>query len=216
MKTLVLLGARRGARDLHHRLLERYVAGPPDGCAAIAVNLVESRGEPSAWDAVVELWCAADRSRESRAIAAVTLDAARCAVYRVTELVEKDTGPPRGWPTPGIKSIVAWTGRSDVVPREQRRHWDEHVPLANRVHVGVSRYVRNWIESPEPGTQAEIPPYRGIAMQHFPSEADQRERLFDSPDSVPLILNDVADFIAEHVVLTATEYYRPAETASAG
>ena len=153
---------------------------------------------------MVELWLPADVQGTPELPCAAHAHVEQSAWYAVTELVGKDVGPPRSWPTAGIKWIVPWIGRSDVPPAERRRHWDEHVELANRVHVGVSRYVRNWVDSP---LSAGAPPYQGIAMQHFPSEADARERLFDSPASVRLITGDVAKFIADHLVLPSAEYY---------
>ena len=102
---------------------------------------------------------------------------------------------------------MPWIGRSELTPAEQRRHWDEHVPLANRIHVGCTRYVRNWVEAPTANHGAAAPPYQGIAMQHFLTEQDLRERSFDSPTSVQVIKDDVAEFIAEHLVLQTIEYF---------
>jgi hypothetical protein len=211
MKHIVFLKAAGPARVLRDSLLTRFASGPPPGCIASTVNLVSSGDPAPPWDAVVELWTR-PASIGAPALAALP-DAPGCrvAAYLVTEMIEKNAGPPKGWPTSGVKMIVPWIGRADVPPAEQRRHWDEHVPLANRVHIGVSRYVRNWVDS---AVSIDAPRYQGIATQHFPTEADLHDRLFDSPASVQLIVDDVTDFIAEHVALRVLEYSSPAPAGS--
>jgi hypothetical protein len=208
MKHMVFLEARDSAAQLHASLLTGFPA-LAQGASAVAVNLVQTADPGIRWHAVLEIW--GGQPETSLRDAEIGPHVARRAVYRVTEFVEKDVGPERRWPTPGPKLIVPWVGRPDVTPAEQRRHWDEHVPLANRIHVGCTRYVRNWIEAPAPGSASTAPPYQGIAIQHFLTDADLRERSFDSPASVQVIHDDVADFIAEHVVLQAVEYFSTTE-----
>jgi len=201
MKHIVLLRARGLPEALQQRTLEFFGAAPFD----VSVNIVRHDGN-APWHVVIEAWTDQDTLGESLRAAALESLVAVQAIYRVTELVEKDEGPDAGWPVSGVRLIVPWVGRSDVSTSERRRHWNEHVPLANRVHVGVTRYVRNWIEGPVGDDAASAPPYQGIASQHYASERDMIERSFDSPASVQVITDDVADFIAEHVVLLVTEY----------
>ena len=202
-KHFIFLRASAAPGALQLRLLQRFGRVP----FAVSVNLVQRGDIAPPWDIVIEAWVNA-----AELVASLDDDdlrplvAAR-AIYRVEELVEKDQGPAEAWPVSGIRLIVPWTGRGDVTPAEQRRHWDEHVPLANRVHVGVTRYVRNWVEAVV-GDAAGVPPYQGIASQHYPSERDLHERSFDTPASVRVIHDDVAEFIAEPVVLRVTEYRR--------
>jgi uncharacterized protein (TIGR02118 family) len=162
-------------------------------------------GNAAPWHVVIEAWTDASTLHEVLQATVPPRLVARRATYRVEELVEKDTGPAAGWPVAGVRLLVPWTRRRDVSPSECRRHWDEHVVLANRIHVGVTRYVRNWVEAVD-GDDA--PAYQGIASQHYPSERDLRERAFDAPASVQVINDDVAEFIAEPVVLQVTEYRR--------
>ena len=201
MKHFVLLRARGQPEALQQRTLEFFESARFD----VAVNIVQ-RDTNAPWHVVIEAWTDQDTLLESLRAAALESMVAAQAIYRVTELVEKDEGPGAGWPVSGVRLIVPWVGRSDVSPSERRRHWNEHVPLANRVHVGVTRYVRNWVEGPVGDDAASAPPYQGIASQHYASERDMIERSFDSPASVQVINDDVADFIAEHVVLLVTEY----------
>lgn len=126
--------------------------------------------------------------------------------YRVTELVEKDELRTAGAPTPAVKLIAAWQARTDIARTEARRHWDEHVPLANRIHIGCVRYVRNWVDALAMSSSACPRPYQGIAFQYFRTREDLEQRSFDTPQSVHVIQNDVAEFIASFDVLIASEY----------
>ncbi len=207
MKQIMFLKSDGPTTALRDTLLARFTSAPPAGCLAAAVNVVQSGAEPAPWDIVIELWLDRRNPAAPFALFGVIPPGTRVATCLVEELVEKDAGPARGWPTPGIKMIVPWIGRADVPPHEQRRHWDEHVPLANRIHVGVTRYVRNWIEQSTASAPLPTPAWQGIAMQLFASEADLRDRLFDRPENVQVILDDVADFIASHDALVVTEYH---------
>jgi uncharacterized protein (TIGR02118 family) len=201
MKHIVFLRAPDGPVSLQREALEIFAAPPFD----VTVNLVQGGEIDASWHVVIEAWT--DERTLIGCLQRLSPHVAR-AVYRVTESVEKDQGPAPGWPVSGVRLIVPWTGRGDVSAAEQRRHWDEHVPLANRVHVGVTRYVRNWVECAVGDDAESAPAYRGIASQHYASERDLRERSFDSPASVQVILADVADFIAEPTVLQVVEYRR--------
>ncbi len=206
MKHIILLQARCSPGELHDCLLVRF-RSPTVSASRVAVNLVQKTDTAVPWDAIVEIWSEQADIRSSWDDKEMDQHAARRVVYRVAEFVEKDTGPERGWPTSGPKLIVPWIGRAELTPAERRRHWDEHVPLATRIHVGCTRYVRNWIEAPAPNTDSTTPPYQGIAMLHFPTEQDLRERSFDTPASVQVIEDDTTEFIAEHVVLQTSEYF---------
>lgn len=208
MKHFVFLEARGSADALGRQALEAF-ATPP---FPAAVSVVLDGGAEESWHVVIEAWTdehTLSTHLEAGGLPQVT--SAR-AIYRVEELVEKDEGPGPGWPVEGVRLIVPWIGHSDVSPSERRRHWDEHVPLANRIHVGVTRYVRNWVEAAVGDDAVSAPPYQGIASQHYPSEHDLRERSFDLPASVQVIQDDVADFIAEHVVLRVVEYRHARQT----
>ena len=201
MKHFVFLRARGVPEALQQRTLESFELVPFD----VSVNIVP-RDTDAPWHVVIEGWADQGTLGESLRRAALDSLVATQAMYQVTEFVEIDAGPGPGWPVSGVRLIVPWIGRTDVSPGERRRHWDEHVPLAKRIHIGVTRYVRNWVEGPVGDDSALAPPYQGIASQHYPSERDLHERSFDSPASVQVINDDVAEFIAEHVVLPVTEY----------
>jgi EthD domain len=201
-KHFVFLRAAGSPARLQDRALAAFAAAPFD----VALNLVQDDAAP--WHLVVEAWTDAANLHELLRGGVPGEFIATRATYRVEELIEKDEGPAPGWPVAGVRLIVPWRRRTDVSPPECRRHWDEHVPLALRVHVGVTRYVRNWVEAAVGDEAAQAPAYQGIASQHYPSEQDLRERSFDSPASVQVINDDVAEFIAEFLALQVIEYRR--------
>lgn len=206
MKFITFIAARGEAEAFGKWILKSFAPGFASQSAGCSVNLVASGETRSEWDVILEIW-------SDSADILLLLDAPeirqklrRIASYRVLEAIEKDDGVQRARPTPGIKLVAAWIGRDDVAREDLRRHWDEHVPLANRIHIGVRRYVRNWVTALASAPTPFPPPYQGFAFQYFDSQADLIERSFDRPESVQIIADDVADFISSHEVLLTTEY----------
>jgi hypothetical protein len=172
----------------------------------LVVNCVLPAASAPVWDIVIETWCDPEPELSMLDTPELRARAARSVTFAVDELVGKDNGFARGQPTIGVKLIAPWTGRDDVSRTEIRRHWDEHVPLANRIHIGCERYVRNWVTSLVMAPTPYPPAYQGIAFQYFASQQDLVERSFDKPESVQVITDDVADFLASCDVLVTREY----------
>lgn len=210
-KTIVFLSASGDPAALGDWLRSDFGPELAPHCAELTLNLVLPGEHRSRWDAALEIKAPDDTVFRALNDTALRSRVSHMAAYTTTELVGKDDGLVRGRPTPGIKLVAAWTGRSDVAPTERRRHWDEHVPLANRIHVGVRRYVRNWVESLALAPTPHPPAYQGIATQQFDSLQDLQERSFDKPESVPVIQNDVADFLDQVDVLITTEHCFPTQ-----
>lgn len=108
----------------------------------------------SAVDVVVEAWSA---SRDATRLAAGFLKtelAARCRkleIFGTTEWVKKNRAvPTTHGRSPGVKYIARCYFHDDLPESAAQRSWNLHVPLALRVHVGVCKYVRNWVEEPLP------------------------------------------------------------------
>ena len=206
MKFLVFLTGRGDASVFRTWVAERFAPDLAARVEACVLNQVLDGSPSDTWTALVEAWGDGADVLACCDTAELRGRAARIAAYACTEVVEKDDGVVRGEPTPGVKLIAPWIGRDDVARTQIRRHWDEHVPLANRIHIGVRRYVRNWIEGVALAPTPFPPPYQGVAFQYFDSPKDLAERSFDRPESVQIITDDVADFITRHEVLLATEH----------
>lgn len=210
---MIFLGARGEADAFGDFVLGRFAADVAARGRRCVVDCVLPGHTADLWDAVVEVPAESGEVADWLEAPALRERAARVAVYAVSESIGKDDGLARGRPTPGVKVIVPWVGRDDVARSEQRRHWDEHVPLANRIHVGVRRYERNWVDALVLAPTPEPPAYQGVACQQFDSFDDLEKRSFDRPESVRVIQDDVADFIARFWVLLATEHVLDAKGA---
>ena len=112
--------------------------------------------------------------------------------YSVTPMVEKAPPTPR---LDAVKMVACIRQRPDVSKVETRRHWDEHVPLALRIHVGASRYVRNWVEDVIVSSAFSPGFYPGIATLSFHTDDDYLNGRFDKPENEQVIMDDVAEFM---------------------
>jgi hypothetical protein len=180
---------------------------------ALSVDLVDATpavppwqrpGEPAApqepdYDAVLDLWGAPGAI--AAAIAAVGAEAGTAprVPVRVTETVEKDLLPRPAGRAPGVKFLSLMTFQPDLPGAAARRLWAHHAPLALRVHVGMDRYVRDWVEEGEAG-------FHGIAELHFPSVDAMTTRWFDSEAGRAAIAHDVGHFLLRATRLYTTEH----------
>ena len=114
--------------------------------------------------------------------------------YAVEARLVFDRGAPRQVGTSaGFKLFGRLMFHADMPDSAARRSWALHAGLAERVHVGASRYVQNWVvEMLTPG----CPETRGMPEMSFPSEADLIDRFFDSDRGRDEILQDTAHFVA--------------------
>jgi hypothetical protein len=180
--------------------------------AALSANLVDATperlpwqrpGEPAApaepdFDAVLDL-------RGEAAALAAALDAARAIpagarlAVRVEERVEKDELPGGEGRAPGVKFLSLMRFHDDLPEPAARRLWAHHAPLALREHVGMARYVRDWVLTEGAG-------FHGIAELHFPSVEAMMTRWFDSEAGRAAILHDVGHFLLRSTRLYTTEH----------
>jgi uncharacterized protein (TIGR02118 family) len=167
------------------------------------INEVTVTEPETAWDLVLELWADSPQVVEALNLRAL-VPGGGWALVQVDELVEKDMWSGGAPPPQAVKQIAAWWRQPQLKREEARRHWDEHVPLANRVHVGAGRYVRHWLASRP--LDGELP-YDGVAMQTFASQHDFKERLFDGPQGEAQVRADVQEFIAGFHVLLVREQH---------
>lgn len=114
-------------------------------------------------------------------------------VYRVTDTeVLYRPALMAGTPSPGIKLMRGLFLFDDLPDVAAQRIWHHHASLAVRVHVGLGRYARHWVDEVlTPGS----PKVRGFSDLHFPDEASMRERYFDSQRGREQVLHDVGNFI---------------------
>lgn len=160
--------------------------------AGCTVTLASPSAHEAAYDTLVE-GDAASPALLAELREAFTRQGAEMSVYAVRRMVEKAPPAPR---RDAVKFVACIRPRPDLSPDEIRRRWNAHVPLALRIHIGVSRYVRNWVDDLILSSSPAPIPYCGIATMAFHTEDDYRDRLYDRPENEQVILNDVATFMA--------------------
>jgi uncharacterized protein (TIGR02118 family) len=181
-----------------------------EAVAGLVVNLVDvppeeaglrPGGEP-AFDAVIETWCQPNADPSSSGMAV----GGQCQIYRVAEFTHKQY--QRDWPdgqrSPGVKSFYLAGRHPSMTHEEMARYWGEqHAPLALRIHIGMWRYTRNVVSAAlTPGA----PDWDGMAILHFRTAEDLRERFYDSEAGRRAIAEDVAKFSGAGKALHTSEW----------
>lgn len=82
---------------------------------------------------------------------------------------------------------------ADLPDSAARRSWSLHAPLAERVHVGATGYIQNWVVA---SLSPDCPHARGLPQMRWPDERTLVARFFDSARGHAEILQDTAHFIA--------------------
>jgi hypothetical protein len=198
------------------RAVRKVAAAAPKG-GPLIVNLVEETPagvpfrpvnlhakEPGAiYDVIVELSPPADEAEPMlEALVSCGDDVATTEIYQVEEIVELDRqAVVLGERSPGIKYIGRLSFHPDLPASAARRSWDIHVPLALRVHVGMDKYVRNWIVDASRGRSAG-----GIAVLNFPTLDDMLTRYFDSERGKEEIMHDISHFVASGTRFFTSEF----------
>lgn len=217
---IYLTGGDRGRKaDFQAQYLraarEIAAAAPRDG--QLIVNLVEetpaavpfrpvnahAEAVEPVCDVIVEISLPADEAEPVLAILASCIgDIAATEIYQVEEIVQLDRQVTvLGERSPGMKYIGRLSFHQDLPASAARRSWDIHVPLALRVHVGMDKYVRNWIVDASRGR-----PAGGIAELSFPTLDAMLTRYFDSDRGKEEIMHDISHFIAYGVRFFASEF----------
>jgi hypothetical protein len=113
--------------------------------------------------------------------------------FVVDEYIEK--APRLESPDASPAGISWWAplvAPPNVSPGRLRRHYDEHVSLALRVHRATSHYIRHWV------TRDLGPlnrPYYAISLLRFPTDEDFMARHYDSPAGQAEVREDVIPFV---------------------
>jgi hypothetical protein len=133
----------------------------------------------------------------------VALRVRRICSYLVDEHYQALRPHPQTKPgsrLPGIKQIALCLWR--MPESRSREFWREHAARALRFHVGMSKYVQNWV-------LRELTPYaqpiHGIGELFWPTDEDFRDRYCSSREGFELVANDI-QYLQESSSLYAGEY----------
>jgi len=153
-------------------------------------------GQDPPYDVIVEIWTDDPDSASS-----LLAESGCVAVYRVSESIEKDVAYESDAP-PRVKLFSFINPVSGLSDHEFRRHWDEHVQIALRVHVPCVQYVRHFVEASSAAGTARV---RGVGMIAMRTEEDLRLRMFNSPLGQAEVVADTAEFVGNRQVAYATQ-----------
>lgn len=149
------------------------------------------------YDVVLQIWVSGNFDL-TEALHPWDTELARLVVrqdsYRLSETVVLERADLlAGVPSPGLKLLRGLYFFDDMSDFTAKRCWSHHAHLATKVHVGMARYVRHWVEEI---LTPNSPHIRGLSELHFPSDEAMRERYFDSPRGREEILHDIGHFIS--------------------
>lgn len=160
----------------------------------LSVTFADAQGTPGA---VVEVWGGDDASIADQ----LRGRGNELFIMPVRESLDKGARANRlAGPAGGVRQIACLRGRTALSRDELLARWDAHVPLALRVHVGATRYVRNW------GLDSGAAPWDGIAFLDYPSVHDFEHRRYDLPSDADVIRADVGRFVGAVAAGTGVEH----------
>ncbi|HEY2106829.1 MAG TPA: EthD domain-containing protein [Candidatus Binataceae bacterium] len=186
--------------------LAHYIVNVNDVSPKMGVAPLDSAPVP--YDAVVETSIEgteppADLYRTTLAPALAQSPSSRSAIchsYLIKEVVEKDQQTfPLGQRAPGVNLVSAITWAEGKTQETGRQGWRKHGPLACRVHIGMTRYVQNYVEQ---AVTSGAPAYNGVALLYFPTLQDLEQRLYDTPQNAEVIAADVKSFVNLEKIVT--------------
>jgi EthD domain-containing protein len=189
--------------------LAHYMVNINDVSPKMATAPLDSAPVP--YDVVTETWIDGDDASSApaklynatvgRAVAqSLGSRSAGCQTYLVSEVVQKDQQTfALGQRAPGVNLVSAITWAAGKTDETGRQGWRKHGPLACRVHIGMTRYVQNYIEQ---AVTAGAPGYTGVALLYFPTLHDLEQRLYDTPQNAEIIAADVKSFVDLQKIVT--------------
>ena len=127
-------------------------------------------------------------------------------IYQITdtEVLNRQTVEAGSVHVPGIKIMRGLFLYDDLPDTAAKRMWAHHAHLAAKVHVGLSRYARHWVD--QVITQ-HSPKIRGLSDLHFPDVDSIQNRYFDSERGREEISHDIGHFIQDGTVRFFGEEY---------
>lgn len=162
-----------------------------------------------ALDAVVQLWphsqCNVTEFLQSLQHV-LQEKAAKMHIYQIsdTEVLNRQVHESATVQVPGIKIMRGLFLYEDLPDTAAKRMWAHHSNLAAKVHIGLSRYARHWVDQV---ITEHSPKIRGLSDLHFPDLESIQNRYFDSERGREEISHDIGHFIQDGTVRFFGEEY---------
>lgn len=154
------------------------------------------------YEAVIEYWIDAAASETDTLIKALLDLPGKLDAYWTEVFVAKDTDVAAERPS-FLRLISPCFPKKGMSLPRIRKHWREHVERANRIHVGMSRYIQNWnMATLTPGS----PAYFGTPMLSFQSMSDFTDRFYCDEAGAKEIAADVGSFVDSFAPLLTREH----------
>ncbi|MCZ4343290.1 hypothetical protein O4H52_16865 [Sphingomonadaceae bacterium G21617-S1] len=196
------------------KFLPSLLSATPEivGCTANVLNQDLAGGLPGdkmdaeqpssahSYEAAIEYWIESTADRMAGVLDAIEDSPGGQHSYWVRELVAKDT--VEATEKPYLRLISPCLPKTRMPLPQVFQFWCEHVEKANRIHIGMSRYIRNWHEQP---LTAGAPAYFGAPMLNFQSQEDWLERFYVDEAGAEEIAADVGSFVDSFTPLLARE-----------
>lgn len=142
---------------------------------------------PDGTNVMLEVW-----GEEGNDLTPADAPFACTAAYHVREIPEKGSMEWQVGPVPGFILISRNWPKAGASADEIRAGYDNHPPLALRVHVGMDAYTRNWIEERVPQDAAA---YSSVSVLHFPNLDALVNRLYLNQADRDAISQDANGFM---------------------
>lgn len=160
-------------------------------------------------DVVVQLWPQAQCNvMELLQVLQLELQpkVAQMHIYQITdtEVLNRQALKAGSMYVPGIKIMRGLFLYDDLPDTAAQRIWAHHSKLATKVHIGLSRYARHWVN--QVLTQ-HSPKIRGLSDLHFPDLYSVQNHYFDSERGREEISHDIGHFIQDGTVRFFGEEY---------
>lgn len=153
--------------------------------------------------AIVEIWGSEDSG--AAALSGFAAKVVRGA-WLMREIVQKDFSADRciGHSSPGIKTMFFVSRRTSLSLQGFFDHWEHvHGPLANRVHVGCTRYIQNQRVRELSATPWQMD---GISELYFPTPHSLLNGFHVDAEGRREVARDVAAFVGITEGYAVTEH----------
>jgi len=131
---------------------------------------------------------------------------AKMHIYQIsdTEVLNRQELDSSTALVPGIKIMRGLFLYEDLPDTAAQRMWAHHSNLAAKVHIGLSRYARHWVDNI---ITEHSPQIRGLSDLHFPDLDSIQNRYFDSERGREEISHDIGHFIQDGTVRFFAQEY---------
>lgn len=148
-----------------------------------------------------EYWIDASPARIGEITQSLLRAPGRVDAYWVEEHVAKDS--PEAAELPVLRLMSPCRPVPGLSALQIFQSWRDHIERANRIHIGMSRYLQNWHMAP---LNEDAPKYFGTPMLSFQTLDAWENNFYVDEAGAQEIADDVGSFVESFVPLLTREY----------